>query len=272
MGGALTCPPVIDVEDLAVCAGRSTLLDLDRLVIASGEVVTLLGPNGAGKSTLLGALLGFVRARARRLEVLGEPVGELRGRRLCRLRRRVGYVPQLLAGRSEMPLTVREVVSIGRTGRAGLLRRLGRDDWQRVDEWIDRLGLGALAARAYGELSGGEQRKALIAKAMVQEPELLLLDEPTANLDLRWRERIVGTVDGLCRAGSLTTVMVCHELEVVPPSCGRVVVLRDGRRLADGKTCEVLSSELAGALYGRGLAVERRGGRYAVVPAGDVER
>ncbi len=263
-------PPAIDVEDLLVRAGGATLLELDRLSVAAGEVVTLLGPNGAGKSTLLGALLGFARARARRLEVLGESVASPGGRRLCRLRRRVGFVPQLLAGRSEMPLTVREVVTIGRIGRAGLFRRLGREDRRRVDEWIDRLGLGPLAGRAYGELSGGEQRKALIAKAMVQEPELLLLDEPTANLDLRWRERIVEAIDSLCREALLTTVMVCHELEVVPPSCRRVVVLRGGRRLADGAPGEVLTSALAGELYGRGLVVERRGGRYAVVPAGGV--
>jgi len=176
-------------------------------------------------------------------------------------------VPQILPARAEMPLTVREVVAIGRTGIAGMLRPLRRDDWRIVDAWIERLALTPLARRGFGQISGGEQRKTLIARAMVQQPELLLLDEPTANLDLGWRERMVGLIGELYRTTGLTVVLVCHELEVLPNSCGRVVVLDRGRVLDDGPPEDVLVTARIETLYGPGLGVVRRAGRWVVVPA-----
>ena len=101
---------------------------------------------------------------------------------------------------------------------------------------------------------------------MVQEPELLLLDEPTANLDLGWRERIVEVIGELYRTVRLTVVLVCHELEVLPACCGRVVVLDDGRVIDDGPPDEVLSTDMIASLYGPGLTVVRSAGRWAVVP------
>ena len=152
-----------------------------------------------------------------------------------------------LAG-SELPLTVREVVAIGRTARAGLFHPLSRDDWQTVDQWIERLGLAALADRAFSQISGGEQRKTIIARAMAQEPELLLLDEPTANLDLGWRERIVETVQTLYTQTRISVVLVCHELEVLPPSCRQVVLLDAGRVAATGSPEAVFTPERVAAL------------------------
>jgi ABC-type cobalamin/Fe3+-siderophores transport system ATPase subunit len=258
--------PAIHLEGLSVPAGRREILDIPRLDIGLGELVGLLGPNGAGKSTLLRCLLGMQKQVHGTVSVLGLDLRGLGSGGLAELRRRIGYVPQMLPAQSEMPLTVREVVAIGRTGIAGLLRPLRREDWKIVDEWIDRLGLTSLAGRGFGEISGGEQRKTLIARAMVQQPELLLLDEPTANLDLGWRERIVQTIEELYRSMRLTVMLVCHELEVLPACCGRVVVLNDGRLVVDGRTEEVLSTERIASLYGPGLGVIRSAGRWAVVP------
>ena len=258
---------VIQIDGLSVFAGGRTILSVEDLTVSAGEVVTILGPNGAGKSTLLKCCLGFQRGTTGEVRLLSQCV---RRAGLSRLRRRVGYVPQILAAHSEMPLTLREVVAIGRCGIAGLLRPLGRDDWQIVDEWTDRLGLGGLADSAYSDLSGGEQRKALIARAMVQQPELLMLDEPTANLDLFWREQIVAVLEELCRQMRLTVILVCHELEVIPPCCRRVVLLEAGRISADGPPDEVLTDERIASLYGGGLAVVHDGGRHAVIPSGRV--
>jgi len=180
-------------------------------------------------------------------------------------------VPQVLPARSEMPLTVREVVSIGRAGLAGLFRPLSKPDWQVVDGWMERLGIAALAGSAFHEISGGEQRKAVIARAMVQQPQLLLLDEPTANLDLGWRERIVETVQTLYEETRLAVVLVCHELEVLPSCCQRVVLLDLGRVLATGTPERVFTNQQVAALYGRGLAAVHHGGRHAVIPAGGVQ-
>jgi ABC-type cobalamin/Fe3+-siderophores transport system ATPase subunit len=260
--------PAVEIAGLECRAAGHRILSIDQLRIDRGEAFAILGPNGAGKTTLLRCCLGFVRPRRGQVDVLGQPVVRLRGTMLCRLRRRLGYVPQTLAGRSEMPLGVREVVAIGRTGIAGLFHRLGRDDWRIVDRWLERLGLARLRKMSYGELSGGEQRKTLIAAAMVQEPEILLLDEPTANLDLYWREQIVATLDELHEEQRLTTLLVCHELEVIPRCCRRLVVLDCGRPVACGSPDEVLTERRIADLYGPGLRVVHGGGRHAVVPVG----
>lgn len=257
----------IQLENLTVRAGRKTILSIDDLSIKHGELVGLLGPNGAGKTTLLRCLLGLQGHVHGEVQVLDRGVKTLGARGLGLLRRRIGYVPQLLPSHSEMPLTVREVVAIGRTGIAGLFRPLCRRDWKIIDEWIERLGLSSLASRGYTQISGGEQRKTLIARAMVQQPELLILDEPTANLDMGWRERIVETISELYQLGNLTVMLVCHELEVLPSCCNRIAILNSGELVADGEPGEVLSEKMIRSLYGSGFDVLIRNGRYIVVPS-----
>ncbi len=268
MTGGAEC---VRVRDLRVRAGGRVLLDLPDLDVHPGEVLAVLGPNGSGKSTLLRSLLGFVSVREGEVHVLGAAVRELGWRGLGRLRRRIGYMPQSLPPSGEMPLTVREVVAIGRTGRRGLLRPLSREDWAIVDEWLDRLGLAALARARYGSCSGGEQRKALLAKAMAQRPELLVLDEPTANLDLRWREEVVQAIERVHAQMHVTTLLVCHEPEVLPAACRRAVLLESGHVIARGAPEEVLTPERMRAMYGANLRVVRGGGRLSVVPVREQE-
>ncbi|HOW69867.1 MAG TPA: ABC transporter ATP-binding protein [Phycisphaerae bacterium] len=257
----------IHVRNLSVRAGRRSILSVSDLSIEQNECVGILGANGSGKSTLLRTCNGMQHHVTGRVSVLGLQLASMSFRRLAALRRAIGYVPQLLPARGEIPLTLREVIAIGRTGMAGLLRPLGREDWHRVDQWIDRLGLSSLAGQGYGTVSGGEQRKTLIAKAMVQEPRILLLDEPTANLDPGWRERIVEIIQSLHATGSLTVVLVCHELEVLPPCCRRVVILDQGEVVADGSPELVLTGSRIESVYGPGLSVWHQGGRHVVVPA-----
>jgi len=258
----------IEIDGLSVTRGGRTILAVERLAVDAGEVLGVLGPNGAGKTTLLKCATGMIRPSSGSIRVLGHPVGRLGPIGLARLRRRVALLAQILAPGGEMPLTLREVVSIGRTGRAGLLRPLSRHDWRLVDQWIEHLGLRELARQPYGLLSGGEQRKALLAMAMVQEPEILLLDEPTANLDAYWREQIVATLGDLHRKGNLTIVLVCHDLETLPAGTHRVLVLRAGRVVAQGTGAEVLTHERIEDLYGPGLTVLRREGRWLLAPHG----
>jgi iron complex transport system ATP-binding protein len=290
--------PAVAIQRLVVRRGGQIILQVEDLSIPSGQVVVILGPNGAGKSTLLKCLLGFVRPTAGDVQVLGTPVAPRRGTlfvafrsakvaasaerkglndaapfaerkaTMSRLRCRMGYVPQVLATHSETPLSVREVVAIGRTGIAGLFHRLTRNDWQIVDRQLELLGLADLARRAYFSLSGGEQRKVLIAKAMVQQPEILILDEPTANLDLYWREQIVATLESLHADLQLTVILVCHELEVIPACSGRLLVLQGGRITADGRPEDVLTPALVENLYGSRLRLFAASSRYAAVPGG----
>lgn len=259
----------ISIEELTVQFGRKLILSVDKLEVAHGELLGILGPNGAGKTTLLRCLLGMQRHAKGIVNIFGSDMNALDSRNKSLLRRRIGYVPQLLPVNSEMPLTVREIVSIGRTGISGLFGRLGSQDWNIVDEWIERLGLSSLANRGYGEISGGQQRKTLIARAMVQQPEILILDEPTANLDLRWRETIVKLIEDVYVLGNLTVLLVCHELEVLPSKCRRIAILNDGRMLGDGLPETELSEQRIKFLYGPGLSLLKRRNRYLVVPSED---
>ncbi len=251
---------------MVVPGRRRELLSVNELNVSYGEFLGVLGPNGAGKTTLLRSCLGMQRRVIGDVRILGRTLRQLRFIEMARLRRRIGYVPQLLPVSSEMPLTVREVAAIGRTSAAGIFSRLSKQDWQTVDEWLERLGLTPLAQQGYGEISGGEQRKTLIARAMVQEPELLLLDEPTANLDLGWRERIVDIIEALYRSMKLTILLVCHELEVLPAACRRVAILQEGHLVADGSPEQILTGDLLASMYGQGLGILHCQGRHAVVP------
>ena len=254
------------IRDLRVIARTRTILQIDNLEVAPGQMLAVLGPNGAGKTTLLRVCTGFCRPSVGSVRVLGQAIDSLGAIAWATMRRRIGYVPQLLTAGSELPLTLREVVAIGRTGIRGLFRRLRADDWRVIDAWMERLGLTAASRYLYSEASGGEQRKALIARALVQEPELLLLDEPTAHLDLGAREQLVQTIESLHAEMGLPIILVCHELEVLPPSCAHVVLLNQGCVLAAGPPEEVMTDTHVRFLYGANLTVIHQGGRHGVFP------
>lgn len=259
---------VIAVQDLRVLVRGRCVLDVPRVEVATGEFVALMGPNGAGKTTFLRVLLGLQPLAHGSVRVLEQQPHHLPGRALAQLRQRMGYIPQLPPVTGDMPLTVREVAAIGRTAGAGLLRRLTPEDWRQVDTWLERLGLLPHALRAFHELSGGEQRKVLLARALAQQPELLLLDEPTAHLDLGWREQWVRLLQQLHTQTGCTFLLVCHELEVLPPACRRVLLLQEGRLRADGAVEEVFHEERLRELYGAALGVWHREGRHGVFPGG----
>ena len=257
---------LIDMKDFSVRIGAKNILDIANLSVESNEFVALLGPNGAGKTTFIQCCLGMASHAHGEIKIFGRDIISVSAAERNILRRRIAYVPQLLPPACEMPLTVREVISTGRAGAAGLFRRLGSADEKIIETWIDSLGLSVIASKGYSEISGGEQRKTLIARAMVQQPEILLLDEPAANLDLKWREKMVKMLAGLYECEHLTVIMVCHELEALPPCCKRVVILDAGRIIADGGPVELFTDERIRMLYGEGLTVLQNSGRYAVIP------
>ncbi len=261
--------PPIAARDLRLAFGSRTVLRISDLTIPAGRIVALLGRNGTGKTTLLRAFLGMHRPAGGDLHVLGRDMRKLGPWARLRLRSRIGYVPQAMSGTSDVPLTVREIVAMGRSAVAGPLRRLGRTDRRIVDEWLDRLDIARLADCRFGEISGGEQRKAVIARAMTQQPEMLLLDEPTAYLDLGWREHIVRLLGDLHAGTGLTTVLVCHELEVLPPACREVVLLGEGTVIARGAPEKVLTDRAVSAFYGGSFTVHHHAGRHSVLPGGE---
>jgi zinc transport system ATP-binding protein len=197
------------------------------LTVQAGEAVAVLGSNGSGKTTLARGVLGLATVLAGTVEVLGAPVGRLAERG------RVGYVPQRHTVSGAVPATVREVVGVGRLARLGLFRRLGRADRAAVADAIAAVGLADRAGDPVASLSGGQQRRVLVARALAAEPELLLMDEPTAGVDAASQEALAGVLGGVKAAGT-TLVVVTHEIGPLDGVLHRAVVVDSGRIRYDG--------------------------------------
>ncbi|MWA07286.1 ATP-binding cassette domain-containing protein [Actinomadura sp. LD22] len=205
--------------------GREVLSGVD-LRVEAGDVLAVLGPNGAGKSTLVKALLGLVPLAAGRTEIFGEPPARFRGWQ------RVGYVPQRLPMGGGVPSTVREVVASGRTARRSRwLPALVTDraaDRAAVDRALAAVGLAGRARDSAHLLSGGQQQRVLIARALAGEPDVFVMDEPTAGVDAASQAALAATLRGLADAGR-TVVLVAHELGPLEPLITRTVELEHGR-------------------------------------------
>lgn len=237
----MTSPPVPEPDRAAAVRlhGASIgygdvaiMRDVD-LTIRRGEAVAVLGSNGSGKTTLVRGLLGLASVLSGEIEVLGSPVGQLRERGL------VGYVPQRHTVSGAVPATVREVVGVGRLARLGLVRRPGTGDRAAVADAVAAVGLTDRLSDPVASLSGGQQRRVLVARALAAEPELLIMDEPTAGVDTASQETLARVLAG-CSAGGTTLVVVTHELGALSGVLTRAVVADSGRITYDGP--------LAGAL------------------------
>jgi ABC-type cobalamin/Fe3+-siderophores transport system ATPase subunit len=233
-------PDAIELVDVTVRYRQHVALRNVSLKVAAGEFVGIVGPNGAGKTTLLTLLNGLNRPSSGTVRVLG--IDMLAGNASA-ARKKAGYVAQLENIDPLMPMSVRDVVMIGRYGTLGLLKRPGKDDWRIVDECLKLVGVSHLAARPIGQISGGEQQRVAIARCLAQEPQLMLLDEPTASLDWNARHEIMDLVRKVHDARGLTTLLITHHLSTVPETCDRVVMMKDGAIIAEGKPDKLLTSE-----------------------------
>ncbi|MCV2393912.1 metal ABC transporter ATP-binding protein [Actinotalea sp. M2MS4P-6] len=204
-----------------VLGGRRILMDVD-LTVRPGEVVALLGANGSGKSTLVRAALGVIPVAKGQVRLFDQPLRTAPWHR-------VGYVPQRMPASTGVPTTACEVV------RAGLLsrRRLRPGSRAQAIAALDAMGMAHRANHPVQEMSGGQQQRVLIARALVREPDLLVLDEPTTGIDLDTISTFVATIDRMRRAGT-TVVVVLHETEAFASMLDRAVVLRHGRVVHDG--------------------------------------
>jgi len=197
----------VDVSNLAVeIDGHPALWDISFSVPA-GSFLGIIGPNGAGKTTLLRVLLGLITPTRGSVRVLHRSPAEL-----GHGAHQIGYVPQRLDFDPRFPVSVRDVVMMGRVCCLGLFRFLRRDDWRKVDQSIERVGLSGLEHRRLGELSGGEQQRAFVARALCAETKLLLLDEATTGLDLPAQHDLYSLLQRLRRELGLTVIAVSHDL------------------------------------------------------------
>jgi zinc transport system ATP-binding protein len=219
--------PVFALTDGCVLLGGREVLHGIDVSVAEGEFVAVLGANGSGKTTLVRTLVGLVPLSHGELRLFGTPLARFGDWP------RLGYVPQRLAAGGGVPATVREIVSSGRVGRSRRLRPLGRADRDAVDHALEDVGLVDRAGDAVATLSGGQQQRVLIARALAGEPEVLVLDEPTAGVDADSQDTLAGALGHLSKMGG-SVVLVAHELGPLAGLIDRAVVLGNGRVLSDG--------------------------------------
>ena len=253
---------VISIKDAVVSYREDVALQGVSLDVKCGEFVGIVGPNGAGKTTLLTIVNGLGKLIHGRVEVLGHHLSPGNGNFL---RKKVGYVPQVENIDPRMPMNVREVVMIGRYGLLGLLRRPGKHDWKVVDEMLELVGMTHLAQRPIGHLSGGEQQRVAIARCLAQEPEIFLIDEPTASLDWRAKADILGLIKLIHHSRYLTTLFVTHDLSALPLACNRVVLMKDGLIWAEGAPSEMLTDENLSQLYDMPISAVRDRRKEAIL-------
>ncbi len=250
----------LEVTGLGVRLGRAQVLTDVRLAAAPGSWTAVIGPNGAGKSTLLRAVLGVLRHTGSvRWDGAGLDTLPRRDRA-----RRIAYAPQLPV----LPegVTTRDYVALGRTPHRPLLAAPRAADRAVVAETMDRLELGALADRVLTTLSGGEQQRAVLARALAQQPQVLLLDEPTAALDLGHAQQVLDLVDRLRRTGGLTVLSTLHDLSLAGQYADRLVLLAGGRVVAEGTPAHVLTPEALRTHYGARASVVAGPDGPAVLP------
>lgn len=230
--------------------------------LAPGEVLCVLGPNGGGKTTLFRTLLGLLASHGGEVLLGGKPLQALRRADVAR---QVGYVPQ---GHSAyFAFSLRDFVLMGRSAHLGAFSTPGKRDREVAARALDSLGIAHLADKPVTEISGGERQLALIARALAQEPGLLVMDEPTANLDFGNQVRVMERIVALAGSG-ISVLFSSHNPDHAYLAARRVLLLAQGRALALGIPREVLSPEALERLYGiRVEVVELTGGRHACLPA-----
>ena len=256
----------IEMRNLFVHRSRTEILKNITFSMEAGSFLAVLGPNGAGKSTLLQTIPALIPFDGQ-LRVLGAEPRRLTSRALGHLRRRIGYVPQLYSRPAAvLPLSIREVVELGRSGVRGTGRCLRDHDRAICDRILKETHLTEIADRPFGVLSGGEQRKVHLARALAQEPEILLLDEPAGHLDFRWQEEITLLVGRLWKTSGVTIVMVTHDLRHLPSCVTQVALMSSGRFLNMGSPSDILKAPILSTLYDLPLRILESDGRYLAIP------
>ena len=231
----------LEVNNVAVQIDSRRIVEEISLQVTPGEIVGLIGPNGSGKSTLLRSIYRLLKPVAGYVQLGGDDVWKISARESAR---RTGVVVQETP--SDFEFTVAKVVEMGRTPHKGLLEADNQRDEQIVQEALRRVNLAEFGERSFNTLSGGEKQRVLVARALAQQPKLLVLDEPTNHLDIRYQLEILNLVRSL----GITTLVTLHDLNLAAAYCHRLYLLAAGRIAVAGAPEEVLTPEWVRSVYG----------------------
>jgi iron complex transport system ATP-binding protein len=241
----------VELEALRISYFRQPVLQDIDLRIQSGEFFVLIGPNGSGKTTLLKAMASMIRPEQGRVRIMGRLIEGYSRRALART---LAMVPQ--SPEHEFSFTVREVVLMGRSPHLGLLGLEGQNDLDIADHAMQSMQVEHLAQRRLHQLSGGEKQRVLIARALCQEPEIMLLDEPTSSLDLAHQVLVMDLLEELKQKRGITVIMVAHDVNLAALYADRLLLLRSGRAVRQGPPKEVLTFETLEQTFGCVLLVD----------------
>lgn len=258
----MSSPLALEINDLTVAYhDKPVLWDLD-LEVPSGVLMAVVGPNGAGKTTLIKAILGVVRPAAGRILLLGEPVEEMR--------RKIGYVPQHGSVDWDFPTDVLDVVMMGRYGALGWIRRPGKPEREWAMQALEQVGMTAYRNRQISQLSGGQRQRVFIARALVQDAEVYLMDEPFQGVDATTERAIVDLLRAL-RSRGKTVMVVHHDLQTCPEYFDWVTLL-NVRKIVSGPMSEVFTDTNLRLTYGGRVAFYSSADAPVVPQASPVHR
>lgn len=224
----------LNLEKVSLSYGSNTVVDQVSLAVETGEFFVIIGPNGAGKSSLLKAIAGIERIRSGRVAILGREMTRYSTRGLARL---VALVAQHAP--TDFPFSVAETVLMGRSPHLGMLGIENEKDYALAKEAMSFVGVEQFAGRRLDQLSGGERQRVMIARAICQEPRIILLDEPTASLDPAHQLRIMDLMERLRQEKQITVVMVSHDLNLAALYADRLLLMKSGRKVIIGTPAEV---------------------------------
>ena len=258
----------IDCENLVVKRGPTTILDGLTCQIRRGQAAAILGPNGCGKTTFTRCLTGTMFATQGRLTVLDQTIGQTN---ILALRKRIGLVnpttdngfAHVTGAVVDAALSTTMAVCTGYFASVGLYEKPTESQIEHARQLLHSVGLGHRLDHKLGKLSTGEQRRALIARALVHKPELLILDEPTAGLDLRGREQILATIEQLLsQPDAPALLMITHHVEELSPRTSQVLLMKQGQFVAAGEPDQVINPETLSDVYDCKVYVKKSNGRY----------
>jgi len=240
--------PFVEIEKVSFRYGEVSVLEDIDLTVEPGDFLGIIGPNGSGKTTLLRIMLGLLAPTGGQVRLFGHPPASLKqwGR--------LGYVPQKATFDPSLPVTVGEVVASGLVATMGLLRRVRAAERRRVGDVLAQVGMTAYAAARVGALSVGQQQRVLIARALVSDPELLILDEPTGGVDPEAQTNFYALLHHLNREREVTLILVSHDIGVVAKEVTRLACL-NRRLIFHGRPGDFLSDAALAALYGPAVRV-----------------
>lgn len=235
----------LQVYDLSVSYDSVPALWDISLSIPQGVVAGIIGPNGSGKTTFVKTVLGLIKPLSGKVEFFGQPLADVR--------QRVAYVPQKGSVDWEFPITVRDLVLMGRYGRLGLFRRPRQADYAAVHEYLEKVGIEKFANRQISQLSGGQQQRVFLARALIQEADIYLMDEPFVGIDLATRSAIMTLLHQLKEQGK-TVFVVHHELDSVQSYFNWLIML-NVRLVGSGPTKKIFTQEMLRSCYGKSYAL-----------------